>query len=290
MRMYKFVFCMLMGMIMLVPMLTSAESIINYNGIEISEEDYNNFLLAFTPEFIMTMDEAKYEKLLSLDYTNIQKVTKYVATTYNQSLNLVTEVELTEEQYENFIPNGNVANIGGGDQINLNNNSVYYETTAKRLNMVLIGGSVYNFVTLTATWKYVPNTRSFDVIGFRGFGFDFRNGSQFGDQMYLLNGTYYDIQYAWNGTNIQTFSNGFGISMNIVNSDIDDLQLLLGCDVEPTIDHPSIAGSYQHAISTVTLAQSQNYTLGGAGLGYVFVYPYNISQKYDGMSGLILNF
>jgi hypothetical protein len=285
----RIVFWAFIGMIMLVPILTSAESIVNNNGIEISEEDYNNFLLIHTHEYIMTMDETKYEKLLSLDYSQIEKVTKYVATTYNPSLNLVTEIELTEEQYNNFTPSGNVAYFGGGDQINLNNNFAYYETTAKQLNMVLLGGSVYNYVTLTATWKYIPVTRSFDVIGFRGFGFDFRNGSQHGDQIYILNGTYNDIQYAWNGTNIQKFSNGFGISMNIVNSDIDALQLIVECDVEPTINHPELHGSYQHAINNVTLAQSQNYTLGG-GLGGVFVYPYNISQKYDGMSGLTLTF
>jgi hypothetical protein len=268
--------------------MASAESIINNNGIEISEEDYNKFIQAFSHEYIMTMDEVKYEKLLSLDFEHIEKVTKYVATTYNPSLNLVTETELTESQYNNFIPNGYIANLGG-DEIMLNGNSAFYETTAKMLNMVLIGGSVYNYISLTATWKYVPITRSFDVIGFRTYGFDVRNGSQTGDQIYVLNGTYNDIQYAWNGTNIQKFNNGFGISMNIVNSDIDALQLIAECDVEPTMNHPDIHGSYQHAISNVTLAQSQNYTLGG-GLGGVFVYPYNISQKYDGMSGLTLTF
>ena len=50
-------------------------------------------------------------------------------------------------------------------------------------------------------------------------------------------------------------------------------------------------GVYEHAINSgVTLAQSQNYTLGHAGLGGVFVYPYNISAKYDGMSGLQMDF
>ena len=44
-------------MLVLLPVLTKAETIINNNGIEISEEDYNNFLLVYTPEYIMTMDE-----------------------------------------------------------------------------------------------------------------------------------------------------------------------------------------------------------------------------------------
>lgn len=289
MKNLKLVFYVLVSLFTIFPVITFADSIINNNNIEISEEDYENFLLIYSNDYIMNMNEEKYEKLLSLDYDNIDKVTKYIATTYNPSLNLITERELTASEYENFIPGGYVANMGG-DSLNLNDGAIYYETTAKRIDLVLMGGSVYNYAILTATWKYIPVTRSFDVIGFRGYGFSFRNGSQEGDQIYILNNIYNDISYSWNGTNIQKYDNGFGISMNIVNSDIDALQLIVSCDVEPTITHPSLFGSYQHAVSSVTLAQSQSYTLGGSGLGAVFEFPYNISTKYDGMSGLILNF
>ena len=157
--------------------------------------------------------------------------------------------------------------------------------------MVLIGGSYYNNIFLTATWKYVPATRSFDVIGFRGYGFSFRTGSQEGTQAYITtDDVYHMISYAWNGTNIKKFDDGFGISMNLVNANIVAIQCMIESDVHPTIDHPSIYGSYQHAITSVSLATSQNYTLGGAGLGNVFVYPYSIVQKYDGMSGVSLHY
>ena len=106
----------------------------------------------------------------------------------------------------------------------------------------------------------------------------------------MLNGTYTTIDYSWNGTNIKKFDNGFGISMNIVNSDITSLQLLLDCDVSPTITSPDITASYQHAQQDLSLANSQNYTLGGAGLGGVFVFPYSIAQKYDGMSGVTVSY
>ena len=281
---------MLIAIFMFAPIFTYADSIINNNGIEISEEEYNNFIQIHTHEYIMTMNEEQYEKLQSLDYSNIVTETKYIATTYNRSLNIVTEREISEAEYENFLEGGYIENIGG-DGLNLSNGAIYYETSAKKLNMVLIGGNIYNYVTLTATWKYIPSTRSFDVIGFRGYGLDFRDGSQSGMQIYIdSSGNYNTINYSWNGTNIKRFSNGFGISMNIVNSSIQALQLIVDCDVSPTMSTPEIFGSYQHAVSSVSLANSQNYTLGGSGLGNVFVYPYNIAQKYDGMSGVSLSY
>ena len=275
------IFVVLVGVFTIFPKFTNAESITNINGIVISEEEYNNFLKVHTHEYIMTMSEEKYEKLKSLDYSNVETETKYIETTYNPSLMLTTEKELTKEEYDNFSESNN-ARLSDGGQMT--------ETTAKKLVFVLVGGTTWNYISVTATWKYIPTTRSFDVIGFRGYGFDFREGSQQGEQIYILDNTYTVINYAWNGTNIQKHDNGFGISMNIVNSDITDLQLTAECDISPTIAHPEIFTSYQHAISSVSLANSQNYTLGGAGLGGVFVYPYSVSQKYDGMSGLRLTY
>ena len=158
--------------------------------------------------------------------------------------------------------------------------------------MSFTGGTTWNYATLTASWKYIPTTRVFDVIGFRGDGFSFRNGSQEGSQMYIdASGNYQSIYYSWNGTNIKKFSDGFGISMNLVNPTIQALALDAACDVKAIDDYPIIFGAYEHAVnSSVTLAQSQNYTMSGAGLGSVFAYPYSISSKYDGMSGVRIDF
>jgi len=275
-------FFALVGVITIFPILTFAESITNINGIVISEEEYNNFLKVHSHEYIMTMNDDKYQKLKSLDYSNVVTETKYIETTYNPSLNLITEQELTEEEYENY----NTWTTYG-----LSDGGLSRESTAKRLVMAVLGGTTWNYVSLTATWKYVPTVRSYDVIGFRGYGLEFRDGSQIGNQIYAVDGEYTMIDYDWNIANTKRFDNGFGISMNIVNNtDIEFLQLIAECDVKMLESYPSLSGSYQHAVSSVSLANSQNYTLGGAGLGTVFVFPYSISQKYDGMSGLLMNF
>ena len=280
MKNVKYMLLAFVGLLTILPINTFAESIINNNGIEISEEDYNNFLKIHTPEYIMLMDEEKYERLKNLDYSNIETLETYVESTYNSLLGLTTEKEISKEEYENFNPIMPILGDKGASG----------ETSAKKIVMGVIGDTTWNYVTLTATWKGIPSTRSFDVIGIRGYGVRFRNGSQSGEQIYKLNGEYQRISYAWDGTNIQKHDNGFGISMNIVNDNITELQLAVDCDVTPTVNSPAVYGSYQHAVSSVTLAQSQNYTLGVEGLGRVFVYPYSISQKYDGMTGLTIQY
>jgi hypothetical protein len=262
----------------ILPVFTFAKSLTNLNGIEISEEEYNNFSKIHTHEYIMTMNETEYEKLSTLDYTNVVTKTKFVETTYNPRLGLTTEREITEEEYENY----------GNSRTNLSG-SCTYETGAKKLAFAVVGGNIYNYATLSAIWKYIPTTRSYDVIGLRGVGFDFRDGSQNGKQIYHLSGSYHTIYYNWNGSNTNTFSNGAGISMNIVNSNIDYLQLEIESDIQDTVLYPTIFASYQHATSNLSLANSMNYTLGG-GLGNVFVYPSNISSHYDGMGGVYLSF
>lgn len=281
MKNVKYMLLAFVGLLTILPINTFAESIINNNGIEISEEDYNNFLKIHTPEYIMLMDESQYEKLKSLDYSNVKASETYVESTYNSLLGLTTEKEITKEEYENFNPIMPILGDKGASGA----------TSAKKIVMGVIGGTTWNYVTLTATWKGIPSTRSFDVIGIRGYGVDFRDGSQRGEQIYKVNGTAQRISYAWNGTNIKRFDeHGFGISMNIVNDDITALQTSVECDITPTLSQPGIFGSYQHAVANVSLADSQNYTLGGSGLGGVFVYPYSISQKYDGMTGLTIQY
>ncbi len=270
----KFVFYVLVSVFAIFPIYTFA--LTNINGIEITDEEYDDFIKIRSHEYIMTMNQEEYDKLKTLDYSDIKTVTKYVETTYNPSLGLTTEREITEEEFE-LAPFLNSAGASANQ-------------SARKIEMSLMGGSTWNFVTVTATWNGIPTDRSFDVIGVRGLGLSFREGSQVGRQIYIENGNYNTIRYAWNGTNIKKADNGFGISMNIVNNNINFLQAIIDCDVSPTWEHPSIFAAYEHAVKTVSLAESQNYTLGVAGLGNVFVYPLSISERYDGLSGIRIDY
>lgn len=276
----KFIFCVLISIIFIFPNVTNAENITNNNGVVMTEEEYNDFLKIYSSEYIMHMSEEKYNKIKDLNFDDVTTTTKYIETIYNQSLQLTTEREVTKEEYDNYNPVMPLLDDGGASA----------ESTMKSISLFVVGGTTWSNAVFTVAWKGIPSTRSFDVIGLRGYGFEFGEGTQEGNQIYELNGSYEAIDYAWNGTNIRKFDNGFGISMNIVNSDITDLQLIAECYITPTIEHPTIYASYQHAVQTLSLADSQNYTLGGAGLGSVFVFPYSISQKYDGMTGVSVSY
>jgi len=275
----KFIFFVLISVIFF-PVISNAESITNNNGIIISEQEYNDFLKIYSSDYIMNMSVEKYNKLKDLNFDDITTTTKYVESTYNPNLRITTEREITESEYNNY---NTVMPL-------LDSGAASHETQAKKLVLAILGGTTWSYATIEVTWKGIPSNRSFDVIGFRGYGFEFGEGTQGGEQIYTLNGNYTIIDYAWNGTNIKKFDDGFGISMNIVNSDITSLQLMLDCNISPTIAHPTIYASYQHAQLNLSLADSQNYTLGGAGLGNVFVFPYSIAQKYDGMTGVYVSY
>lgn len=280
MKKITFMLYALVSILFVIPNVVSAKEIINNNGILISENEYNDFLKIYDNEYIMNMSEEKYNKLKTLDFSDITTSTKYIETTYNQSLQLTTEREITEEEFNEFEAVSPLLDDGAAS----------YETTKKKLVLSIVGGTTWNWAMVAATWKVIPSNRSYDLIGFYGYGFDFSNGTQIGEQVYVLDGNYTTISYAWNGTNIKRHSNGFGISMNVVNSDITYLQFIAECDVRANIDHPTLYASYQHAQKNLSLADSQNYTLGGAGLGSVFVFPYSISQKYDAMSGVSVGY
>lgn len=281
MKNLKFIFFTLISVMVISPIHTLAKTIENINGIEITEEEYNNFSKMYSDEYLITMDEAKYEQLKTYDYSNVETKTIYVETKYNPSLNLLTDKVITKEEYENLKPSIMPMLNPGGTQM---------ETTAKEFTLSLAGGTTWNHVVTTATWKYIPSTRSFDVIGFRGYNFSIRNGSQEGEQIYIENGQYKYIDYDIDSNNAKSFSNGFGISMNIINNTITFLQTTAECDIKTDGVNPAIHSAYEHAIKDVTLAQSQSYTLNPAGMGGVFAFPSNIVPYYDSMDGLYLQY
>ena len=138
-----------------------------------------------------------------------------------------------------------------------------------------------------AHWKIIPATRSFDVIATRIINLDVINGTQGGKQFYTINGNTSYVNYNFNGTNINNQSNGFGISMNLINDpDLSALELEITSSLEVTNYPAIIYASYQHATSSVTLAESKNYTLSYLGMGDVILFANNsTAAKYDGMGG-----
>ena len=253
--------------------------IINQNGVRISMTDYNLLTNIYSDAYIQTMTNEDYEnfKAKNININNLVKSEKYYKTVIDHLNNVVTNTEVTENEFNNYNPNIQTLSV-----------SNFVETQYKKLSLTLSDNhNGYGDIFVGLLWKMIPSTRSFDVIAVRYVGMTDVDGTQYGRQIWGTNGNYTYVNYGWNGTNINRQDNGFGISMNITNdSTINYLENYIESAVEFTGNFQWAGASYQHATSNTTLAQSKSYTLAENGKNGVILFTGNIGEKYDNMPGV----
>ena len=253
--------------------------ITNQNGVRISMTDYNLLTNIYSYAYIQTMTNEDYEnfKAKNININNLVKSEKYYKTVIDHLNNVVTNTEVTENEFNNYNPNVQTLSV-----------SNFVETQYKKLSLTLSDNhNGYGDIFVGLLWKMIPSTRAFDVIAVRYVGMTDVDGTQYGRQIWGTNGNYSYVEYGWNGTNINRQDNGFGISMNITNdSTINYLENYIGSAVEFTGNFQWAGASYQHATSNTTLAQSKSYTLAENGKNGVILFTGNIGEKYDNMPGV----
>ena len=253
--------------------------ITNQNGVRISMTDYNLLTNIYSYAYIQTMTNEDYEnfKAKNININNLVKSEKYYKTEIDHLNNVVTNTEVTENEFNNYNPNIQTRSV-----------SNFIETQYKKLSLTLSDNhNGYGDIFVGLLWKMIPSTRSFDVIAVRYVGMTDVDGTQYGRQIWGTNGNYSYVEYGWNGTNINRQDNGFGISMNITNdSTINYLENYIESAVEFTGNFQWAGASYQHATSNTTLAQSKSYTLAENGKNGVILFTGNIGEKYDNMPGV----
>ena len=253
--------------------------ITNQNGVRISMTDYNLLTNIYSDAYIQTMTSEDYEnfKAKNININNLVKSEKYYKTEIDHLNNVVTNTEVTENEFNNYNPNVQTLSV-----------SNFVETQYKKLSLTLSDNhDGYGDIFVGLLWKMIPSTRSFDVIAVRYVGMTDVDGTQYGRQIWGTNGNYTYVNYGWNGTNINRQDNGFGISMNITNdSTINYLENYIESAVEFTGNFQWAGASYQHATSNTTLAQSKSYTLAENGKNGVILFTGNIGEKYDNMPGV----
>ena len=253
--------------------------ITNQNGVRISMTDYNLLTNIYSDAYIQTMTNEDYEnfKAKNININNLVKSEKYYKTEIDHLNNVVTNTEVTENEFNNYNPNVQTLSV-----------SNFVETQYKKLSLTLSDNhNGYGDIFVGLLWKMIPSTRAFDVIAVRYVGMTDVDGTQYGRQIWGTNGNYSYVEYGWNGTNINRQDNGFGISMNITNdSTINYLENYIGSAVEFTGNFQWAGASYQHATSNTTLAQSKSYTLAENGKNGVILFTGNIGSKYDNMPGV----
>ena len=253
--------------------------ITNQNGVRISMTDYNLLTNIYSDAYIQTMTSKDYEnfKAKNININNLVKSEKYYKTEIDHLNNVVTNTEVTENEFNNYNPNVQTLSV-----------SNFVETQYKKLSLTLSDNhDGYGDIFVGLLWKMIPSTRAFDVIAVRYVGMTDVDGTQIGRQIWGTNGNYTYVNYGWNGTNINRQDNGFGISMNITNdSTINYLENYIESAVEFTGNFQWAGASYQHATSNTTLAQSKSYTLAENGKNGVILFTGNIGSKYDNMPGV----
>lgn len=263
---------------------------INMNGVELTEEEYNNLLKGFNHDTINTMTEEMINPLKGDKNITKLTTTKYVKTevVYNGNKVINTnEFVVSEEDYKNS-PNKSLKLITP-----MSTGSDYVETTYKKITLDVTFGTSYTtkYVTLTNVWKQIPVVKTFDVLavapGSSSISFNL-NGHRSGYQKWDGNTINYSSSSGnWklvNGNGI--FKKGLGLSQNLVDATTTTLSnsitvVFVTGDISFTV-----RGSYQHATSDLSLAQSQNYTLGTDGMGGLIKFNSSIWSKYDNTPGL----
>lgn len=253
--------------------------ITNQNGVRISMTDYNLLTNIYSDAYIQTMTSEDYEnfKAKNININNLVKSEKYYKTVIDHLNNVVTNTEVTENEFNNYNPNVQTLSV-----------SNFVETQYKKLSLTLSDNhDGYGDIFVGLLWKMIPSTRAFDVIAVRYVGMSDVDGTQWGKQIWGTNGNYTYVNYGWNGTNINRQDNGFGISMNITNdSTINYLENYIESAVKFNGNFQWAGASYQHATSNTTLAQSKSYTLAENGKNGVILFTGNIGEKYDNMPGV----
>lgn len=171
--------------------------------------------------------------------------------------------------YARFI-NSNLMN--GELNVKTNNDimpmGTFHETNSKVLKIATSCNSDC-FVSVTLTWKRYPVVRSYDVIG------------AYLENTSLLNSPVTFVTNS-NETYMQSFSNGFGASVKLPTGQTN----ITVSQTFRVSKGGHIYASYQHAKSSISLANSKKYTLSKQGYGRVFKFSGAAVDIYDQMNGV----
>ena len=260
----------------------------NEYGLKLTEEQYNELAEYLDECEINNLYPEEYEYMISNSLENciLGSETTYVESTY-------TELENGEiECKDRVLKNEELVSKLFEDKFNKNNPMLMRisprpsdsaQTTMKKLTMTMTQVQAsHKKAIFTCEWLSIPKVKSFDVIGMRPEqtamtidGFETTNVQ--GHQYYDGN----TIAYGPNNGNIKYTSTGLGISMNIV----DSVSTSLKCDFAVTFGSGAtiftVHGTYQHAVTNVTLSESKNYTIMATGMGNVLNFASSVWNKYD---------
>jgi hypothetical protein len=255
---------------------------VNMNGVELTEVQYSNLSKLFDESTLKTLTKEQLD-LFASDPT-LQRgpeYSQYIRTDMFLDYfgNIISSIhtEVTEQEALDYIANPPVI---------LNWSYPTHQTAMKRLTISINFGLSIKSVTLTNTWLSMPVVRSHDVLAIRMSGTSLTLSGANPISGYLRHNGNIIQNYNQNHSNVRRVNAGVGISMKLPTG---GTSMVHGMTVTVINNNDPFDawGSFQHATSTVTLAQSRVYNLNNNGLGNVIDFTNSSTRaKYDGMRGV----
>lgn len=154
----------------------------------------------------------------------------------------------------------------------------YATTITSKLRTLKITKSCSSdcLISVTASWNGNPLERSYDVIGARLANTNLINNN--------INTRAITNTNTNSSSEINKFSNGFGVSIKIPNGDNIVVSQIFRVEKKGTV-----YASYQHASSSISLQDSKKYTISQYGYGGVFKFSGNASLIYDQAAGVSIS-
>lgn len=242
----------------------------------ISDEDYARLREIFSEYRLSIMSDEELERLANGELRVQEKLYQWT-----ESINgTMTYVEVDPDLYVEINPENSASNYSTSI------GTTYYESNYKRIQIIddYVSNNLH-YIMVYTQWLVTPATKSFDVTAMRFEDATIVEGTQEGTQTYWASGEYNFINYSPNGTNIRKQSNGFGISMNLVNN-ASYFETDISADIKASNSNATVYGTYQHAVTNVTLEQSHSYNISHNGFGSVLNFATGVRGYYDGMQGV----
>lgn len=244
----------------------NASEYVNYYGISMTSQQYNNLLqLGFSENEIYYMLEETFESNKDLNATLISKNDKYYKTIYTGLDGESYSMEVTENEYNNQ------SHMDARGTVN---------TEYKNMVTVISQNGNYFRYKVSVNWNRLPSVRSYDIIG---IGFD--------DDVYIASFVNFNYTYCTTSSSNCTtstlyydkkkLSTGGSVVYKLPGSEARSLGAVLYYDVAKdttdTITRLDMYGDYSHATESVSSSVYTDYTINRYGI----VLGTSSSSSYD---------
>lgn len=267
---------------------------ITETGVELTEKQYNNLLRGCSLEELNSMNPRIINKYKASETFNSVSDSKYIKTFSTYKNGMLTDsvnVEVTVSEYNLASQEVIVEKVNIADP--LFGTTVTHETTYKLITLTIQGDVSSKTASLKTEWKTIPATKSFDIFVVAtgtgaatiNTGPGYRYGYQISDSITYA---YEADDSNWKVFNTNAaYKKGMSLSQNIIDSTKTRLVQYMEVDFLSGADPFTIKATHQHAQSTVTLANSKDFTLNTSGMGGLIKFnSTSIANKYDNTAGL----